>query len=969
MVSPAVRGLLTGDPVALLAVAALVVLGELNLVAIGEAGLAVHQALAVGLGLAFVVAVQRLRADSLPWLGRGIYVLALLMLLAVDAGGSRAYGAQRWLAVGSFVLQPSELAKLGLLLALADTLGVRRVGRWRVLGALLLAVVPITLTLLQPDLSTTGLLFVVLAAALVLARVPLRAMALLLVAGLALAPIVLRSLHSYQLARLHTFVGGADPQGAGYSSLQAHIAIGSGGFFGIVHAPIHSLMAQYLPARQTDLAFASLVEQWGLVAGAAALAAAMLLIWRLVHAARVSANPIAALVAGGLAVLFAAEVAISVAGNLGRSPLAGVPFPFLSYGGTAAAAHLAALGLVLSARRQAGRRLLPRVAAARRLTPRMVRLTGTGLAAVLVTLGGLAYQDQQLVGATYAGYGISQMTRCNYLPAARGLIEDRHGVPVAVNDPARRLLAVPALLLEDPAAIVRLAAAAGRPPDQLMTGLLAQRTAVTVDLGPLAPENAARVEALALPGVLTVASRLRHYPTGALMGPLLGFTGVITADDLPAWKGYPPGTVIGRAGLERQYDPVLRGRDGYLCVYVNPMSVPVAVSALELPEAGSTLRLSIDLDLQRKAADALQASLDRPAAGQPRADLAAAVVMEAGTGQVLAMASLPAYDNNIFGPPLDVAALERALRAPGSPLLEHATQVAVPPGSTFKLVVAAADTLYNAIPPAQVIPTGYSFTMGTSTFHGWGYLPPQNLSQAIAWSNDVYFYKLGLELGPERMADVAARLGVGRRSGIDLPGEAPGLLGTPALMDELGQTWYPATTAFMGIGQGYLTTTPVQVAGWTAAVATGRLVTPRLGLGARGPLSTGYQALPGPAPAELEFAGGLQPVRDGLRLAVTEGTGTMLKDLGLELGAKTGSAEDPSTAGGTDAWFTCVGPMAAPEVVATVLFRGGGEGHAVAEPVAADVMRWYAAHRAQVLAAPALTMPSPAVDGARLAER
>ena len=961
------REFLLADPIALLAVATLVVLGELNLVAIGEPGLALHQLLAIGLGLGFVVAVQRLRSESLPWLGRVIYVLAVAMLIAVDAGGSRAYGAQRWLAVGSLVLQPSELAKLGLLLALADALGVRRVGRARIGAAVLLALGPIVLTLVQPDLSTTGLLLVVLGAALLLGRVPVRTIGVLALAAAALAPLALHSLHGYQVARLHAFLGGvADPRGAGYSSLQAHIAIGSGGFFGIGRAPIHSLMAQYLPARQTDLAFASLVEQWGLVAGGAALLAATLLIWRLVRAARLSAQPGPALVAGGLAVLFAAEVAISVAGNLGRSPLAGVPFPFLSYGGTAAAAHLAALGLVLSARRQASHRLLRNVVAARRVSPRMVRLTGTALASTVVALGCVAYQDQAGVGATYAGYGISQMTRCAVLPAPRGLIEDRHGAPLAVNDPARRVVGVPSLILQDPTQLPRLADALGRPAPALAADLLAHRTAVTADLGLVPAPVAARVDGLALSSVVTIPSQQRHYPTGALMGPLLGFTGIITAEDLPAWKGYPPSAVIGRAGLEREYDAALRGRDGYLCVYVNPSSVPVSLSTLELPETGSTLRLSIDIDLQRKTTDALQATLSNGVPGQPRSDLAAAVVMDARGGQVLAMASLPSYDNNIFGPPINLAALEQAMRQPGNPMLEHATQVAVPPGSTFKLVVAAADTVFNAIPPGQVISTGYTYTMGASTFHGWGYLPPQNLTQAIAWSNDVYFYKLGVALGPERMADVAARLGVGRRSGIDLPGEAGGLLGTPALMDQLGEAWYPATTAFMGIGQGYLTTTPLQVANWTAAVATGKLVTPRLGLGEKGPGSAGYVAVPGPAPADLDFAGGLQPVRAGMRMAVTEGTATMLKDINLGFGGKTGSAEDPSTAGGTDAWFTCVGPMDSPEVVMTVLFRGGGEGHMVAEPVASDVMHWYAAHRTQVLAAPGLTPRSDEQDGSRL---
>jgi cell division protein FtsI/penicillin-binding protein 2 len=570
------------------------------------------------------------------------------------------------------------------------------------------------------------------------------------------------------------------------------------------------------------------------------------------------------------------------------------------------------------------------------------------------------------VGATYAGYGISQMTRCAVLPAPRGVIEDRHGAPLAVNDPARRVVGVPSLILQQPSLVPRLAEALNRPAPALEADLLAHRRAVTADLGLVAAPVAAEVDSLAPSRVVTIPSQQRHYPTGSLMGPLLGFTGIITAEDLPAWKGYPPGSVIGRAGLERQYDPVLRGRDGYLCVYVNPTSVPVSLSSLELPEIGSSLRLSIDLDLQRKTTDALQATLSHGVPGQPRADLAAAVVMDPRSGQVLAMASLPSYDNNILGPPVDIAALEQAMRQPGSPLLEHATQVAVPPGSTFKLVVAAADTVFNAIPPGQVIPTGYTYTMGTSTFHGWGYLPPQNLSQAIAWSNDVYFYKLGVALGPERMAEVAGRLGVGRRSGIDLPGETGGLLGTPAVMDRMGEAWYPATTAFMGIGQGYLTTTPLQVADWTGAVATGKLVTPRLGFGEKGPLSARYVAVQAPPPTDLDFAGGLQPVRAGLRLAVTEGTATMLKDINLNFGGKTGSAEDPSTAGGTDAWFTCVGPMDSPEVVATVLFRGGGEGHSVAEPVASEVMHWYAAHRAQVLAAPELSPRSPDHDGSRL---
>ncbi|HEX6547809.1 MAG TPA: FtsW/RodA/SpoVE family cell cycle protein [Candidatus Dormibacteraeota bacterium] len=950
-----IRELFTTDPPAVLAVATLIVLGELNLLAMGADDLAVHQLLAVVIGAGLVMFGQRMRAESLRWLGWAAYGVAVALLLAVDLLGTRAYGAQRWIAVGSVELQPSELAKLGLLLVLAVVLGVRRPSRGRVAGALALAAVPIVLTVLQPDLSTTALLTVVVLSALLLARVPYRVIGGMALAAAVAAPIALRFLHSYQVQRLHAFLAhGADPQGAGYSTLQAHIAIASGGFFGTVHAPIHQLLASYLPARHTDLAFASLVEQWGFVAGAAALLAVVILVWRLVAAATQARAPVPGLVAGALAVLFSTEVAVSVAGNLGLTPLAGVPFPFVSYGGTAAAVHLAALGIVLGARRQARRQFLPRAVTAR-LSPRLVRLTGMAMAGLVASLGALTYHDQQALGATFAGYGVAQMTRCTILPASRGVIEDRHGAPLAVNDPSGRVYVVPALLLQQPAALSRLAELMGRPPDALARQVVEKASLPGLDLGAVTADAAAKVDAAHLPAVTVIPSQVRRYPTGRLLGPVLGFTGMITAEDLPAYRGYPPGAIIGRSGMEREYDALLRGRDGRLCVYVDPQNRPVAIADVVLPQPGNTLRLSIDLALQQEADAVIQRAFD----ANHQADLAAGVILDGKTGQVLAMVSLPSYDNNIYGPPLDLPALERAFQSPGNAMLEHATQVAAPPGSTFKLVVAAADTVYNAIPPAEVIPTGYWFNMGGGwSFHGWGYLPPQNLSQAIAWSNDVYFYKLGLALGPENMAGIASRVGAGVRTGIDLPGESAGLVGTPALMDALGQNWYPATTAFMGIGQGYTTATPIQVARWTLTVSSGRLYTPRLAMAERGPDDEGYVSLPGPSAAPLDFAPNLRPVQEGMRLAVTQGTATMLAPLPIPFGAKTGSAEDPSTRGGANAWFTCAGPYNDPEVVATLFFRGGGEGNVVAEPPTTEIMQWYSAHRDQVRASVAVQPPA-----------
>jgi cell division protein FtsI/penicillin-binding protein 2/cell division protein FtsW (lipid II flippase) len=927
----------------------LAVLGELNLLAIGEADLALHQAVAVVIGLGLMALCFRARPRTRPWLGRAVYLAAIAMLLAVSAMGVSAYGAQRWLTFGSLVLQPSELAKLGLLLVLADVLGVRAGTRprlVRVLLVFLVAAAPVALTLIQPDLSTTALLCVVLLSTLLLARVPFKWVAGAGVLGLACAPFALRFMRPYQLARLNSFLHGThDYQGAGWSTLQAHVAIASGGFYGIVRAPVHQLLALYLPARQTDLAFASLVEQWGLLAGALALLAVVVVVWRLVATARLATAPDASVMAGALAALLSAEVAISVAGNLGSAPLAGVPFPLLSYGGTAATAHLAALGLVLGVRRQARERRLWRVGIPV-MPPRMVRLLGLGMASLMLGLGCLTYHTQRVQSAALGSFAVSQMTRCTRLPAPRGVIEDRHGVPLAVNDPTAQVFVVPALIEREPGDLGRLTTIAGLGPEALKAIRQAPPQTLALNVAEVTADIGARVEAAHLPGVQVVATQKRHYLYGSLLGPLLGWVGVLTAED-QTHRYLALDAYVGRAGLERQYDWTLRGRDGYQCVLVDPMGVPVTVSDVAPPVAGATLRLSLDLQLQQQAtavlADAIRKDPYHP-------DQGAVVVMDARSGQLLAMASLPSYDDNLYGPPIDLAALRAASRGPGDPMLEHATQTAMPPGSTFKLVVAAADTVYNAIPPGQVIPTGYTFALGTSIFHGWGPLPPQNLVQAIAWSNDVYFYKLALALGPERMADVARQLGVGELTGIDLPGESPGLLGTPESMSDAGVTWYPGSTVIMGIGQGYVTATPLQDARWTAAVASGQLVTPRLALAERPAGGDSYYIVPGARPPmPLSFAGTLGPVRDGLRLAVTQGTGTMLRDLPIAAGSKTGTAEDPSApTRQADAWFTSVAPVNDPEVVMTMVVRGGGEGHQVSEPEVRQLWGWYLAHRAQV---------------------
>lgn len=945
-------------------VAALVVVGFglANLRAVGGAGLAVRQAAIAVAGIALLAALWRFRLRMLIVLGWITYGLALALLLAVEVAGETTKGATRWLDVGGVTFQPSELAKLGLLLTLAAVLGSARPAWHRVVLALGLAVPVIGLVLRQPDLSTTALLVGLTAAMLVIGRAPARLLLPLLAAAAVAAPLVIGLLRPYQVERLGSFLVGAheSPTGAGWAVQQARIALGAGTLFGRSGEPLTDLMAQYLPERDTDLALASVVEQYGLVAGGAVLLAALVLVWRLALAARLLRAPQGALVAAGLAVLLGIEVVVSAGGNLGLLPLAGVPFPLLSYGGTALLVHLVALGVALGVRRDGARRRLWTVPRLRTRRPRLVRVTALGLTALLAAFGTYGWNLQAAHGDALLAAGHDQMTRCIRLPAPRGTITDRHGAPLALNaadTPAGvdRVLVVPTLLLAEPDGVSRLAGLTGQPADTLRTAVeSAPATAVSLPVADVPRAAGDAVAAAGITGVVVVPEPRRQYPTGPLLGPLLGFTGIATPADTQRWPALRSGAIVGRAGVEQQYDAVLRGIDGRQCVYVTPAGVPARLGPRVEPVRGADLRLSLDLGLQQRLTADLGTALR---AQRNRASVGAAVAMDPRTGQVLALASQPSYDNNLYGPPVDAAALRAAASAPGHPMTEHATQAALPPGSTFKLVVAAAAVADPVIPPQRAIPTGASFTYGGHTFGNWRPMGPMNLPQSIAWSNDVYFYRLAVALGPDRIIAAARALGVGARTGIDLPGESPGLLATPESVRARGGTWYGGSTVILGIGQGLLQTTPLQNARWTAAVATGRLVTPRLGL-ATGASAGGFSALPAPEPAPLPFADALGPVRAGMRAAVSGGTATALAEMPVPAAGKTGTAQDGSLpAGSYDNWLSAVAPADAPRITVTAVVQGPGSGANSAKPVVAAALRHYLDHEAEVLATDPLPAP------------
>ncbi len=944
------------DLLAVLAAGGLVFLGIANLYLIGYRDLAVRQSLIAAAGVLALAVFWRVRVRYLGVLAWAAYGGAVLLLVGVLAVGLSANGATRWFAVGPLTFQPSELAKLGLLLVLAGVLGSGRPAWQRFTLAVLLAALPIGLTLLQPDLSTAMLLTVLTAGLLLLGRVPARFLLPLGATAAVSAPLLIGFLRPYQVSRLGSFLAGAheSPTGSGWAVRQAHISVGSGGLFGRTDDPLRLLRSQYLPERDTDLALASLVGQWGLAAGAAVVLAALLLVWRLALASRTSRTPHGALVAGGLAILLGIETVVSVGANLGLLPLAGVPFPLLSYGGTALVVHLAALGVVLAVRRDGARRRLWAAPGRRNPRPRLVRLAAVALSALLVSFGVYGWRLQETRGDALQVAGDEQMTRCFRLPAPRGAITDRHDVPLALDAGdagvgVDRVLGVPALLRSRPADVDRLALLTGAPAPDLHALLAStEGTVLSLPMADVPRPVGETITAAGIPGVFVVPEPRRAYPHGALLGPVLGFVGVATPEDEERWPGLSAGEIVGRAGLERQYDAVLRGGSGRQCLYVDPRGVPVALGEHRAAVRGADLRLSLDLGLQRQ----LDAGLAAALAAQPRplGKIGAAVAMDPRTGAVLAMASAPSFDNGVYGPPVDGAALQALADAPGSPMLEHVTQAVAPPGSTFKLVTAAANQVYRVYAPRQVIPTGASFTYGGHTFGNWRPMGPMDLVESIAVSNDVYFYKLAVALGADRLIGTARDLGVGARTGIDLPGESSGHLGSPESAAAEGGAWYGGSTVILGIGQGDLQVTPLQNAGWTVAVSTGQLVTPRLGMA----IGTGpgtYLPLPAPPPRPLPFDADLGPVRDGMRAVVAGGTGSRLNDLPVPAGAKTGTAQDGGLRDDEyDNWMSAVAPIGAPEIVMTALVQGPGTGANSASAVVDDALHYFYAHQAEVVA-------------------
>lgn len=533
----------------------------------------------------------------------------------------------------------------------------------------------------------------------------------------------------------------------------------------------------------------------------------------------------------------------------------------------------------------------------------------------------------------------------------RGRILDRNGTILARNRPSYRVRIIRENTRDLGAtldALARLIPIDERQRAEIVQAARTQRAFVPV----LVREGlswdevtAVAVHSPHLPGVVLDSTLLREYPHAEVLAHVLGYVGPVNKDEqaddqdplmrLPEFR-------IGKNGIEHSYDRQLRGRAGRRRVEVNAIGREIRELDRDDGEPGQDVRLSLDMELQQFAYERLSAELS-----------ASSVVVDVNTGAVLALASVPSFDPTAFLGRLSHQQWKEWRDSPRTPLVNKCIRGQYPPGSTFKMVVALAALEAGLVTPNYDVFCGGHTSLGNARFHCWKSHGRVALHEAISQSCDVYFYDLARRVGVDGIAAMARRFGLGAPLGLDIPGEQPGLVPTSQWKREaLGEPWQRGETLVVGIGQGFMLSTPLQLAIMTARMCNGgRAVKPWF-----------VRDLDEPLP-EIGSIGvskvNLDHVLKGMHMVVNAGRGTAhrhrLTMPDVQMGGKTGTSQvrritRAERAAGLHkrkdrpwehrhhALFVCYAPTTAPRYAISVIVEHGQSGSAAAAPIARDIM-------------------------------
>jgi penicillin-binding protein 2 len=544
------------------------------------------------------------------------------------------------------------------------------------------------------------------------------------------------------------------------------------------------------------------------------------------------------------------------------------------------------------------------------------------------------------------------------VPAARGVVYDRYGEILVDNRPSFDVVFVPEdarhdrnqvlatlaryLGEEEPALRQDARAGSKRPPYQ---GIVLRR-----DLD-WAGVVALETHQIDLPGISLQVAPRRYYPHGPLAAHLLGYVGEVSQRELEraADTGYRSGDLVGKAGLERAFDDALRGESGGEQVEVDALGRRVRVLDHVGDVPGHTITLTLDRNLQEVAERALGDSDGAIVALDPR------------NGEVLVMVSKPAFDPNIFARGIRREEWRGLMQDPKHPLNNRATQGQYPPGSTFKVAVAAGIAEERIGGPNPGVNCVGGIPFGNHFFRCWkkGGHGGVDLHWAVVESCDVFFYTYGQKLGVDGIANYARRLGLGLPTGIALENEKTGLIPDSEWKQRrFKQPWFPGETLSVAIGQGYVTATPLQMANLAATLANGGTrYRPRY---VKRIDSADGSVRSVPEPEVLGEAGLRKATLDRVHAAMRDvvmserGTGKKARVLGTDVAGKTGTAQvvklgvdrERSNKGALKtrdhAWFIAYAPIEAPEIaVAAIVEHAGGGGGAIAAPLVQVILNHY----------------------------
>lgn len=539
-------------------------------------------------------------------------------------------------------------------------------------------------------------------------------------------------------------------------------------------------------------------------------------------------------------------------------------------------------------------------------------------------------------------------------PAPRGLIFDRKGVPLVRNVPSFSVVLHPADFPrkeeERQIFLDKLSSSLTKSKDELKNQILPNLDKESLVLEEGIDRDRAlslEVKLFGLKGIELAKAPSRSYSDLPSLGHLIGYIGKVTAEDLEDRPELLSTSFVGKTGVERSYDSYLQGIPGTETLEIDSLGRTVRPVGSSLPVVGNSLILGLDAEVQRTTASSLQESMSKSGATS-----AAAVAIDVRTGDIVAMVSLPGFDNNLFSSSINPAERARVLSDPAAPLINRAVAGQYPSGSTIKPFVAAAALEEQTISADTVLDTSEGkIVVGETTFSDWKVHGRANVKTAIAESNNIFFFALGggykhiPGLGIERLKVYLERFGFGSTTGIDIGEgvEAAGLVPSPDWKKRVKkENWFLGDTYNTSIGQGNLLVTPLQLARATAAIANGgKLLQPKIVktiLHADDPSQDLTTIVSREQVVGHEI---VEVVRQGMRQTVLSGSARSFLSLPIEVAAKTGTAQTSKSKDKTHSWFTAFVPFNSPEIAVSVIVEGGGEGFTVAAPVARNVIERY----------------------------